>query len=67
MKAQIGDTAGRIWEALSSADQVAVSQLPKMLKEREAVVYQAALGWLAREDKVEYRQKGNRTFVYRNN
>ena len=66
MKAQIGDTAGRIWDALSRNDEVSVAQLPKMLKERDAVVNQA-LGWLAREDKVEFRQKGNRTFVFLNN
>ncbi|MBD3258981.1 hypothetical protein GF377_11150 [candidate division GN15 bacterium] len=66
MKAKIGDTAGKIWQALSETEQISVSRLPKVLKEREALVYQA-LGWLAREGKVEYRTKGNSTFVYLDN
>lgn len=62
MKEQIGDTAGKIWKALQGKDQVSVSQLPKLVKERDTVVLQA-LGWLAREDKIAYSTKGNRTFI----
>ncbi len=62
MKTQIGDTAGRIWKALQDKDEIAVSQLPKIVKERDALVYQG-LGWLAREDKISYRIDGNKTYV----
>jgi hypothetical protein len=62
MKEKIGETAGRIWQELHQTEEVSVSRLPKILHERDAVVYQA-LGWLAREDKVQYRTKGNRTSV----
>ncbi|HVP07508.1 MAG TPA: winged helix-turn-helix domain-containing protein [Candidatus Acidoferrum sp.] len=62
MKTQIGDTAGRIWKALQDKDEIAVSQLPKIVKERDALVYQG-LGWLAREDKISYRVDGNKTYV----
>jgi len=33
-----------------------------MLDEKTALVHQA-LGWLAREDKIDYRQEANRTLV----
>ena len=62
MKDRIGETAGKIWTTLRDQSEVSVSRLPKMLEEREVLVYQA-LGWLAREDKISYRTKGNRTSV----
>ncbi len=62
MKTHIGDTAGRIWDTLKDNERIGVSKLPKMLKEREVIVYQA-LGWLAREDKIAYEVKGKQTFV----
>jgi glutamine cyclotransferase len=62
MRDQIGDTAGKIWHALETKDEVALSQLPKIVKEKDLLVYQG-LGWLARENKVIYRVDGNRTFV----
>jgi hypothetical protein len=62
MKEIIGQTAGRIWETLSEQSPVSVSRLPKLVGEKDAVVYQA-LGWLAREDKINYYTKSNRTTV----
>ena len=59
---KIGMTAGKIWEILKSQEQVNVAQLPKLLNEKSAVVYQG-LGWLAREDKIEYQTKAAKTFV----
>jgi hypothetical protein len=47
MKNKIGEVAGRVW---------------KTLGEKGDIVYQA-LGWLAREDKINYYQKERRTFV----
>ncbi len=58
----IGETAGKIWKTLNVQNEVSLTRLPRMVGERETVVYQA-LGWLARENKVEYAQKGNRTLV----
>lgn len=65
MKEQIGQTAGAIWDALNGVDKMAISQLPKAIKQREAITYQA-LGWLAREDKVTYESRGNKTYVQLN-
>jgi len=62
MKTQIGETAGKIWQTLREKDQVSVSRLPKIVAEKDVVVYQA-LGWLARENKIAYHQKGNKTSI----
>ncbi len=62
MKDKIGKTAGQIWKVLKKKGEVNVAQLPKLLNEKSAVVYQA-LGWLAREDKIEYQIKAAKTFV----
>lgn len=62
MKDQIGDTAGKIWNLLNEMGEVAISQLPRILDEKSILVYQA-LGWLARENKVNYRTDANRTYI----
>ena len=62
MKETIGISAGTIWRLLQKNDTVAISKLPKMLKENESMTYQA-LGWLAREGKIEYHSEGRATFV----
>ena len=62
MKDKIGETAGAIWKILKKQEEVNVTQLPKLLNEKSALVYQG-LGWLAREDKVEYRSEASKTFV----
>jgi len=62
MKEHIGITAGAIWKILNEQDQVALSRLPKAVREKESVTYQA-LGWLARENKIEYKVEGKKTYV----
>ena len=62
MKTKIGEMAGRVWKTLGEKEEVAVSKLPQILKERGEIVYQA-LGWLAKEDKIEFRKKEGKTFV----
>ncbi len=62
MKENIGVTAGNIWKILKKQGEVNVSQLPKLLNEKSSIVYQG-LGWLAREDKIEYQTKAAKTFV----
>lgn len=48
---KIGTYAGAVWQALSTADALGVKQIKKMTKLKDKEVY-AALGWLAREGKV---------------
>jgi hypothetical protein len=62
MKNKIGEVAGRVWKTLGEKGDVDILNLPKILREKEGIVYQA-LGWLAREDKINYYQKERRTFV----
>ena len=66
MKTKIGEMAGRVWKVLGERDSVAVSTLPQILKEKGEIVYQA-VGWLAREDKIDFRKKEGKTFVSLNN
>lgn len=47
----IGMYAGSVWVALSKAEAMGVKQLKKVTKLKDKEVY-AALGWLARENKV---------------
>ena len=62
MKDKVIEIAGKTWRYLGQNGQTNVSQLPKALKEKDEVVLQA-LGWLAREDKIDYTIKNRRTFV----
>lgn len=47
----IGTNAGLVWQALTTADAMGVKQLKKVTKLKDKEVF-AALGWLAREGKV---------------
>ncbi len=62
MKEQIGKVAGDIYEALQANEKLALSQVPKKVKSKESLAYQA-VGWLAREDKIEYVTEGKKTYV----
>ncbi len=62
MTERIGTTAGRVWQVLRKQEEADIRQLPRMLAEKPIVVNQA-LGWLAREGKLEYREQGDRLWV----
>lgn len=57
MNETIGSAAGQVWEYLSNNDEATLASLKKdlSLKADEATM---ALGWLAREEKVEFTKKG---------
>jgi hypothetical protein len=63
MKEIIGETSGAIWKALQNQDKIALSALPKLVRKPESLTYQA-IGWLAREGKIEYETSGRTTFVF---
>lgn len=48
----IGIYAGSVWVALNNADALGVKQIKKMTKLKDKEVF-AALGWLAREGKID--------------
>ena len=52
IKAQVGEAAGEVWKLLSSDGPQTLSQLKRKLKGKGEVV-SFALGWLAREDRIE--------------
>ena len=62
MKNKIGEMAAKVWKTLGEKEDVEISKLPQILKEKGEIVYQA-LGWLAREDKINYHSKEKKTFV----
>jgi len=62
MKEKVIETVGKVWRFLGQNGQTNISQLAKSLKEKDELVLQA-LGWLSREDKIEYTVKNRRTFV----
>jgi Winged helix-turn-helix domain (DUF2582) len=59
--AQIGETAGQIWKILDSKGTLTVAKLVKELDAPRDTVMQA-LGWLAREDKINI-EEDSRTRV----
>jgi len=56
IKTRIGETAGRIWHLLNDEGPQTFSQLKKRLRESGELL-SFALGWLAREDKVDITQE----------
>lgn len=58
----IGEAAGRIWEHLDVEGNSTVAKLRKEL-DLDAFSVNAAIGWLAREEKVELTKKGNSVSV----
>jgi len=54
----IGETAGRIWNQLNGNDALTVAKL-KAATKTDAFTLNVAIGWLAREDKINITKKGN--------
>ncbi|MEX0794688.1 MAG: winged helix-turn-helix domain-containing protein [Pirellulaceae bacterium] len=59
---KIGATAGTVWHTLSEQGPMTVSKLVKEVGDPRDVVLQA-LGWLAREDKLLFEEKGRTRLV----
>jgi hypothetical protein len=49
---QIGETAGQVWHALNENGPLTLAKLTKLVEAPRDTVMQA-VGWLAREDKIE--------------
>lgn len=49
----IGVWAGKVWNALNEADVLDNKQIKKITKLKDKELY-AALGWLARENKINF-------------
>ncbi|GHT27747.1 hypothetical protein FACS189415_5480 [Bacteroidia bacterium] len=53
MKEKIGNDAGRIWKVLDEEGSKSVKELKKLTKLVDKEIY-AAIGWLAREEKLSF-------------
>ena len=62
MEQAIAECAERILKALSESGEANVLRLSQQLSERSVITYQA-LGWLAREGRIQYAQRGNQMYV----
>ncbi len=60
--ARIGETAGLVWHALHANGPLNLSQLVKKLERPRDEVMQA-IGWLAREDKLVFMDRGRARLV----
>ena len=60
--ARIGDTAGAVWHLLEKNGPVSITGLAKKVDAPRDVVMQA-VGWLAREGKVEVTEKGRKRMI----
>ncbi len=54
LKHEVGETAGKVWRALSSEGPLTMTELKKKVDGQGDLV-SLAIGWLAREDKIEIR------------
>ena len=60
---EIGENAGRVWEYLTTHEECTLSSLKKGLKlSSDACCY--ALGWLAREGRIDMIIKGISTRIF---
>jgi len=56
MKEKIGNDAGQVWKVLDANGPKSVKELKKATKFTDKEVY-AAIGWLAREEKLAFNQE----------
>jgi len=59
---RIAECAAVVRQALGEVGEINILRLADYLGEASALTYQA-LGWLAREDKIRYRQSETQVFV----
>ncbi len=59
---QIGEVAGSVWQELAKVESTSISKLAKSVDAPRDVVLQA-IGWLARENKIEIVEKSRGRFI----
>ena len=58
----IGEAAGKLWMALGSQKRIATGSLARVVGGDNALAH-LAVGWLARENKVEFETQGRQVIV----
>ena len=59
---EIGTVAGEIWNLLNERSELSVSRVISEINATQSTAYMA-LGWLAKEDKLEFVKKSRGVFV----
>lgn len=54
----IGETSGKIYKVLEKKGAMEPASLQKEINVPDSALFNQALGWLAREDKIDFRKKG---------
>ncbi len=60
----IGTAAGAVWTALSTSGKMTIKELKKVTKIKTDKELFSALGWLAKEGKILFKEKGEDLFVW---
>ena len=63
MESEIGMTAGKVYQFLSSSGLVDVEQIKKGVRDARSQAVDMAIGWLAREGKLNFESKGKRLII----
>ena len=58
----VGDVAGEVWQTLTGQGPMSMTKLVKHVGQPRDIVMQA-LGWLAREDKIDVEEQGRTRVV----
>ncbi|MDR1780363.1 MAG: winged helix-turn-helix domain-containing protein [Tannerella sp.] len=64
MITQIGTNAGYVWKALNKSGRLSVKELKKETKIKTEKELFAALGWLAKEGKIDGAEKDGEIFFW---
>jgi DNA-binding transcriptional ArsR family regulator len=59
---EIGKVAGEIWHLLEERGEISISRVTSEINASQSTVYMG-LGWLARENKIEFVKKSRGVFV----
>ncbi|NOZ22375.1 MAG: winged helix-turn-helix domain-containing protein [Planctomycetes bacterium] len=62
MTSEIGEAAGRVWQCLNEHGEMTPSAVAKKTGLKRDVLF-AGIGWLAREDKVNFRPGKRSVYV----
>ncbi|HHK42696.1 MAG TPA: hypothetical protein ENJ50_09790 [Planctomycetaceae bacterium] len=60
---KIGETAGKVWHVLKDGDKMSMTRLIRSVDAPRDLVLQA-IGWLAREEKIEIEQSSKGRYVW---
>ena len=63
MECEIGMTAGKVYQFLSSSGPAGMGQIRKGVKDSKSQLIDMAIGWLAREGKLKFEEKGKQLSI----